>query len=76
MTLCTIVATRVPSNARIGAIDDVGAGLAADELVVGGLVGILKPTPPADVQDKDGAENPFRIKGLPGASASLADPSG
>ena len=40
----------------LGAIDDPDAGAAAKVLVVGAFIGILKPTPPADVIDQYGGK--------------------
>jgi hypothetical protein len=40
----------------LGAVGDLDSGAAADVLVVGALVGILKPAPAADVVDQDDLE--------------------
>jgi hypothetical protein len=40
----------------LGAIDDTQPGLPAQELVVRGLVGILKTAPPADIENQNGVE--------------------
>lgn len=41
---------------RFGAMDDTDPCLPAQELIVRGLVGVLKSSPPADIQDQDGVE--------------------
>jgi hypothetical protein len=40
----------------LGAVGDLNSGAAADVLVIGAFVGVLEPTPAADVVDEDDLE--------------------
>src|ERR1700761_7059890 len=46
------------------AVNHLDASFAAEELVVRGLVGILEPTPSANIQHQDGIELSIRSEGI------------
>src|SRR6266511_2171519 len=47
---------------RFGAIDDAHPCLPTQELVVCGLVGVLKPSPPANIENQNGVKSTLRSK--------------